>query len=417
MAQTDDSIQKDVLIQTLAENVNMIDFQHKTLEKQVQQIKENHALDKIKIIREFIESDLFKRKFIKKPIVDTQLSIHPLIFPPSTNRHTDDHHPILSPQHQLSDIKNENVKLRDELNVLKHNIQTGCLVYKDSLHQHPMIIKLTTEIERYKTYIKSLKLAINTANNNLDNTDDDNLKREHLNNEPVALPSVIMEDKSIISLKSKTTCLSLGSSSDSNQLKAKYKIINIPKLDPKQLLEDLKTGNPSIEFLDIDKIYKVNGNHATYLNAIMNISSYTSNNLGKKFSIYINQKKKHVYEFTSIKQCTLCWSYDHTKTKCDSSKHCKNCSSDQCSGKGCLKFCRLCHLSREPYNHRVGSYECSTFKIRCNNQKTDPRQHGLSQHNSPNLSSSNLGPLIVDHKPNKKTKKKQTKYVQFSTLT
>lgn len=95
--------------------------------------------------------------------------------------------------------------------------------------------------------------------------------------------STIIKDKSITNTKNKIVCHSNSKSipkdptnknktrptmntntisSDTKQTKVKYKIVNIPRSNPDILLEDLKAGNPSINFLDVENVYTVTDNNS-----------------------------------------------------------------------------------------------------------------------------------------------------------
>lgn len=101
---------------------------------------------------------------------------------------------IMCLTYELHEIKTENIHLTKELGELKDKINTGGLVYKHLLHQHPIVISLQKEIALFKSYIQksqqdiqSLQLAIDSDNNNLDNTDNAKIKSEHIKDDPVVL--------------------------------------------------------------------------------------------------------------------------------------------------------------------------------------------------------------------------------------
>lgn len=309
----------------------------------------------------------------------------------------DEYDPIISLAYQLETSINTNLLISNELNDLKNKIQSGCLIYKHQLDQHPQIISMKNQIELYRRYVAKLDL-----------TDDFNIscslpvdapprplnynnliqKKDKL----VVIPTDITDKKliDIIKLKYKfanhvhnKTNLICPNNSELSQLisdndihpiglkdlNVKFKIIDIPKFNCDTLLEHIRKDNPKIQVINIEAIYPVNGNHQTYYNAIINVSITSSSYIEEYPFIYINNNKKRVSEYITFIQCNRCWSYNHAKKECTALQLCKKCSGEFCVGNNCENFCYQCYAIQKPADHMVGSFNCSTYKSNCTNIK------------------------------------------------
>lgn len=383
------------LLQTIAEGICQESSEQLHMKKEFKN-------DITKILDEIVESDQFTNKIIKMSNMNqTSCQLH--------TTHAGDCDSFSETSRKLEKALNLCNVIINEVNYFKNKIKTGCIIFENQLQKHPQIININNQLKQHQSFLNSLNLTeeFNIFIKNSDyNPSPKNKSRENcmepndLNtydktNLKTNLKHPINQD---INQSITNTNIEFSKTKQSN---AKYKIVDVPQINPEQLLNELKAENLSIDFFNIETIYTVTGNHETYQNAIITISINSSKHLEKYPYLYINRKKKRAHEIIYIMQCTLCWSYDHSKSKCTSKKSCKNCSSDECIGNDCSKFCQQCHISQAPSNHRVGNHDCSTYKLKCNIQKYCSIQHQSLESKTLTISTINMNSTINDHQSNK----------------
>lgn len=130
-------------------------------------------------------------------------------------------------------------------------------------------------------------------------------------------------------------------------LNIKFKIINVPNINIHDLFSELKNANPDINFAFIEKIYQVKGEHNTYYNANIYVNIKSSDYLKNYNKIYLFGSRLNIFEVVQLTQCTNCWSYDHTRTKCNNQAKCKKCDKqiNDHSLINCINFCEPCDIN------------------------------------------------------------------------
>lgn len=284
---------------------------------------------------------------------------------------------------EREEILSELAGFRNMVVHYERKIKVGELINITDFEKHPKYVALLKERDDLVTIMNASNVQLNESSSLSNNISYADIIKTGIgkvaitHNRNLNLSKVIINKtnpgiriQSICKKRIANTVHSVASSRSLDQLKVQYKLINIDNTTIEHLQEKLNDEHRDYN-MQVNKIYKVSGDHKSYNNAIIIVNMNTAAKFEENPYLYYNNCRLRVFELFHLRQCTNCWEYSHYKSSCKNNARCKICGEKtHNSNQECLPKCKACYEKGFSYDHIASSYKCTTRDNLINEEKS-----------------------------------------------